>query len=71
MNSFELDCPNADEPVEIEFSAEAGVRGKPAYRGFICSNEAQCEAAGVKCALYSREGFEAFSASEALRHLNG
>ncbi len=71
MNSFELDCPNADEPVEIEFEPGSGVRGKPAFRGFMCTNEAQCEAAGVKCALYNKEGYEAFSVAEALRHLNG
>ncbi len=71
MNSFELDCPNADEPVEIEFMGGSGPRGKPAFRGFICSNEAQCEASGIKCALYSKDGFEAFKPGEALRHLNG
>jgi hypothetical protein len=71
MNSFELDCPYAADPVEIEFSAEAGTRGKAKFRGFICSHEAQCEADGVKCALYNKEGFEAFDVAEALRHLNG
>ena len=71
MNSFDLDCPNAEEPVEIEFSAESGSRGKAKFRGFICNHEAQCEAEGVKCALYSKEGFEALDGSEDLGHLNG
>lgn len=71
MNSFELDCPFAAEPVEITFSAESQARGKTAFRGFSCSNEALCHAAGVKCALYDLEGFEPFDVSQALRHLNG
>ncbi|MCQ3951466.1 MAG: hypothetical protein DPW14_16790 [Planctomycetes bacterium] len=71
MNWFELDCPMAEDPVQVQFTGEVLPRGKAMYRGFACEMEARCEAAGIRCGLFDAGGLEPFNPAEALRHLNG